>query len=607
MADEAQVRENVAVASAWPTRPAPCKMGAFMTGGDLVADALVRQGVRFLFTLCGGHISPLLVSAKARGVRVVDTRHESTAVFAADAVARLTGVPGVAAVTAGPGVTNTITALKNAQMAQSPLVLLGGATATLLRGRGALQDIDQMALARPHVKRASRVTRVRDLVPALDEAFRLSRDGVPGPVFLECPVDLLYPEALVREWYGAKTGKEARTLGERARRWYVGRHLEQLFAGVPGGPPGAIATAKAPPPDASRVGEAATLLARAERPVLLVGSQALLSVAEVDALAAAVRALGLPFYLSGMARGLLGPADPLQMRHKRKEALREADLVVLAGVPCDFRLDYGNHVGRRAVLVSANRSRGEIAKNRRPTVSALGAPELFLRGLAAASPGPRREWVAWREALRARDEARDREIAAQAEQEAEGGLHPLRVLRTLEATLADDSVIVADGGDFVSTAAYVLRPRRPLSWLDPGPFGTLGVGAGFALGAKLARPSADVWVVYGDGSVGYSLVEADTFARHRLGIVALVGNDAGWTQIAREQVAVLKDDVGTVLAPTDYERAAEGLGARGLRLDDRSRIVPVLEEALSLARSGLPVYVNARIGRTDFRQGSISM
>jgi acetolactate synthase-1/2/3 large subunit len=578
-----------------------------MTGGDLVAGVLVRQGVRFLFTLCGGHISPILVSAKARGVRVVDTRHEATAVFAADAVARLTGVPGFAAVTAGPGVTNTITALKNAQMAQSPLVLLGGATATLLRGRGALQDIDQMALVRPHVKRASRVTRVRDLVPALDEAFRLSRDGVPGPVFLECPVDLLYPEALVREWYGAKTGKEARTLGERARRWYVGRHLERLFGGVEGGPPGVIATGEAPPPDEGRVGEAATLLARAERPVLLVGSQALVSVAEVDALAAAVRALGLPVYLSGMARGLLGPADPLQMRHKRKEALREADLVVLAGVPCDFRLDYGNHVGRRAVLVSANRSRGEIAKNRRPTVSALGAPELFLRGLAAASPGPRPAWGAWREALRARDEARDREIAAQAEQEAEGGLHPLRVLRSLEATLADDSVIVADGGDFVSTAAYVLRPRRPLSWLDPGPFGTLGVGAGFALGAKLARPSADVWVVYGDGSVGYSLVEADTFARHGLGVVALVGNDAGWTQIAREQVAMLKDDVGTVLAPTDYERAAEGLGARGLRLDDRSRILPVLEAALSLARSGLAVYVNARIGRTDFRQGSISM
>jgi acetolactate synthase-like protein len=577
-----------------------------MTGGDLVAEVLLRQGVRFLFTLCGGHISPILVSAKARGIRVVDTRHEATAVFAADAVARLTGVPGVAAVTAGPGITNTITALKNAQMAQSPLVLLGGATATLLRGRGALQDIDQMALVRPHVKRATRVTRARDLAPALDEAFRLSREGVPGPVFLECPVDLLYPEALVREWYAARTGREARTLGDRARRWYVGRHLGRLFGSVEA-PTTATLPVPAPAPDEVGVRRAAVLLSRAERPVLLVGSQALLSVKEVDALAEAVRSLGVPVYLSGMARGLLGAADPLQMRHRRKEALREADLVVLAGVPCDFRLDYGSHIGRRAVLVSANRSRDEIARNRRPALAVPGAPELFLRGLARRAPGPHPEWTAWREELRARDAAGEAEIACQAAADAPGGLNPLRVLRALDGALADDSVIVADGGDFVSTASYVLRPRGPLSWLDPGPFGTLGVGAGFALGAKLVRPSADVWIVYGDGSVGYSLAEADTFVRHGLGVVALVGNDAGWTQIAREQVEALKDDVGTVLAPTAYERAAEGLGARGLRLDDAEDIAPVLRDAVAAARSGRPVYVNARIGRTDFRKGSISM
>jgi acetolactate synthase-1/2/3 large subunit len=582
-------------------------MSASMTGGDLVADVLVRQGVRFLFTLCGGHISPILVSAKARGIRVVDTRHEATAVFAADAVARLTGVPGVAAVTAGPGVTNTITALKNAQMAQSPLVLLGGATATLLRGRGALQDVDQMALVGPHVKRASRVTRVRDLGPALDEAFRLARHGVPGPVFLECPVDLLYPEALVREWYGAKAGKGAGSLGDRARQWYVGRHLRRLFDGASPAPAGAPLAVPAPRPDEARVLRAAALLSRAERPVLLVGSQALLSATEADALADAVRALRVPVYLSGMARGLLGAGDPLQARHKRKEALREADLVILAGVPCDFRLDYGRHIGRAAVLVSANRSRAEIAKNRRPALAVPGAPELFLRGLARVASSPRPAWGPWHEALRARDAARDAEIAVQAEAEVPGGLNPLRLCRALEGALGEDSVIVADGGDFVSTASYVLRPRRPLSWLDPGAFGTLGVGAGFALGAKLVRPSADVWVVYGDGSVGYSLAEADTFARHGLGVVAVIGNDGAWTQIAREQVEVLHDDVGTVLARADYERAAEGLGARGLRLDEAGRADAVLREARDLARSGLPVYVNARIGSSGFRKGSISM
>jgi len=572
-----------------------------------VADVLVRHGVRFLFTLCGGHISPILVSAKARGIRVIDTRHEATAVFAADAVARLSGIPGLAAVTAGPGVTNSITALKNAQLAQSPLVLLGGATATLLRGRGALQDIDQMALVRPHVKRATRVTRVRDLAPALESAFRTSREGVPGPVFVECPVDLLYPEALVREWYGAKAGKAARGLKGRARLWYVERHLARLFgdAGVVHARhPQPVA---APAPKATQVLQAARLLSQAERPVLLVGSQALASAAEAEALAGAVRTLGAPVYLSGMARGLLGRDDPLQLRHKRKEALREADLVILAGVPCDFRLDYGAHIGRAARLVSANRSRDEIRKNRRPTLAALCAPELFLRALAGARGAPRAGWAAWRETLRARDAARDQEIATQAEAETPGGVNPLGLCRALEATLGEDSVIVADGGDFVGAASYVLRPRRPLSWLDPGAFGTLGVGAGFALAAKLVRPQADVWIVYGDGSVGFSLAEADTFARHGLGVVALVGNDAAWTQIAREQVEVLKDDVGTVLAPAAYERAAEGLGARGFSLNEAAAAASVLREAIAVARSGRPAYVNARIGRSDFRKGSLSM
>jgi acetolactate synthase-like protein len=578
-----------------------------MSGGDLIADVLHRQRVRFVFTLCGGHISPILVSAKARGLRVVDTRHEATAVFAADAVARLTGVPGVAAVTAGPGVTNTITALKNAQMAQSPLVLLGGATATLLRGRGALQDIDQMALVRPHVKWAASGAHVQDLAPLLEEAFRVSRVGVPGPVFLECPVDLLYPEDVVRRWYGAKTGESPRGLGDRARRWYVRRHLDRLFAGAQDPRSSDVSAVEAPVPDEARVRRAAGLLRGARQPVLLVGSQALLSVPEVPALAEAVERLGVPVYLSGMARGLLGAGHPLQLRHRRKEALREADLVVMAGVPCDFRLDYGRHINRRAALVSANRSRAEIGKNRRPDLAVRAAPELFLRSLAERLDPPRPEWRSWLETLRRRDREREDSIGEQAAEAAPGGLNPLAVCRAVESALGDDSVVVADGGDFVGTASYVLRPRGPLSWLDPGPFGTLGVGAGFALAAKLVRPSAEVWILYGDGAVGYSLAEADSFARHGLGVVAVIGNDRGWTQIARDQVEILKDDVGTVLAATDYDRAAEGLGALGLRVDETARLGAVLARARGAAAEGRPVYVNVLLGRTDFRRGSLSI
>src|SRR5947209_5427137 len=201
-----------------------------MNGGDRVAEVLARRGVPFLFTLCGGHISPILVGAKQRGIRVVDVRHEADAVFAADAVARLSGVPGVAAVTAGPGVTNTLTAIKNAQLAQSPVVLLGGAAATLLKGRGALQDIDQMALIGPHVKDAIAVTAVRDLAPAVERAFATARSGVPGPVFVECPVDLLYDEPLVRQWYGASS--KGGGLAGRALRIYINRNANQLCRGA---------------------------------------------------------------------------------------------------------------------------------------------------------------------------------------------------------------------------------------------------------------------------------------------------------------------------------------------------------------------------------------
>ena len=578
-----------------------------MTGGDLIADVLQKQGVRFLFTLCGGHIAPILVSAKARGIRVVDVRHEVNAVFAADAVARLTGIPGVAAVTAGPGVTNTITAVKNAQMAQSPVVLLGGATATMLRGRGSLQDIDQMSLMRPHVKWATRVTRVRDLVEVLQRAFVIAQEGVPGPVFVEVPVDLLYEPSLVRQWYGAKTGEGSKGLRDAAVRWYVDRHLKRLFGGVDG----VVASAATPPPppepEPSLIGQVARLLARAERPVLLIGSQAMISAGEADALALAVVALGLPVYLSGMARGLLGPSHPLQLRHKRKEALREADLVILAGTPCDFRLDYGNHIRPSAVLVSANRSPADLAKNRRPTLGVLGAPERLLRALAQARPGRPAAWAPWLSSLRSRDDAREAEIVRQAAAAADTGLNPLAVCQAIERALPDDSVIVADGGDFVSTASYILRPRRPLSWLDPGVFGTLGVGAGFALGAKLVRPDAEVWIVYGDGSVGYSLSEADTFVRHKLPVIAVIGNDASWMQIAREQVEILKDDVGTVLRHSDYHRAAEGLGAAGLPLRDAREMAATLVRARQTAREGRPVYLNAVLGKTDFRKGSISM
>ncbi len=574
-----------------------------MSGGAQVADVLVAHGVGALFTLCGGHISPILVEAKGRGVRIVDVRDEAAAVFAADATARLTGGVGVAAVTAGPGLTNAVTALENARLAQSPVVLLGGAAATALKGRGALQDIDQQAVAAPHVKWQGRAARVRDLAPLLGLALQQAGEGVPGPVFLECPVDLLYPEDAVRRLYLDMGGRGKGALG-RLLRFAIGCHLRRLFAG-PLPRAGAPATAVTVAGSSWDQRRAVAALRRSKRPLLLVGSQALLAASEAQALAAAVAHLGVPVYLSGMARGLLGASHPLLLRHARRKALREADLVLLAGVPCDFRLDYGVPFALARSL-SVNRSRADLYLNRRPQLPIEADPSAFLRRLADAWAEPRGRWDDWLAALRGRDDERETEIGAQAAAERDG-VNPIALCRAIDRALADDSVVVVDGGDFVATAAYTVRPRRPLAWLDPGPFGTLGVGGGFALGAKVARPGAEVWLLWGDGSAAFSLAELDTCARHGLPVIAVVGNDAGWTQIARDQTAILGDDVGTRLARTDYHRVAEGYGAVGLLLETTAQIDEVLSAAKAIAAAGRPVLVNALLGPSEFRQGSLSM
>jgi acetolactate synthase-1/2/3 large subunit len=339
---------------------------------------------------------------------------------------------------------------------------------------------------------------------------------------------------------------------------------------------------------------------------LLIGSQAMLNARDIGALVKAVEQIGMPVYLSGMARGLLGRNHTLHMRHKRRLALRESDCVVLAGVPCDFRLEYGGHISRRATLIAANRSRQDLNMNRRPNIGVQGDAASFLCDLAAAIAEPRSDRGEWRNALRKRDNDREQEISAEAEAASEF-INPLKLLKEIDGVLDEDSIIVADGGDFVATASYTVRPRGPLSWLDPGVFGTLGVGAGFAMGAKLVRPTSETWIIYGDGAFGYSLIEFESFARLGIPVIAVIGNDAGWTQIAREQVKMLNTDVGTVLEHTDYHLAAEGLGARGFLLDTPENIEAVLREAKSVAASGRPVLINALLGSSSFREGSISM
>ncbi len=295
------------------------------------------------------------------------------------------------------------------------------------------------------------------------------------------------------------------------------------------------------------------------------------------------------------------------MRHQRRQALRDADCVLLAGVPCDFRLDYGKHVRRSATLIAANRSAKDARLNRRPDVAAIGDAGAFVQALAQqAQPQDASRRAGWLATLRARDDAREAEIDQQAAVPGEY-VNPIALLRAVDREAGANALLVADGGDFVATASYVLHARGPLTWLDPGAFGTLGVGAGFALGAATTRPDRELWIVFGDGACGFGLTEFDTFVRHGIPVIAIVGNDAGWTQIAREQVKMLHDDVATVLARTAYHDVAAGFGAEGLLVKRMDEVAGALGRARELARQGRPVLVNVWLDKTEFREGSLSM
>ncbi|XP_019674368.3 2-hydroxyacyl-CoA lyase 2 isoform X1 [Felis catus] len=578
-------------------------------GGENVAAVLRAHGVRFLFTLVGGHISPILVACEKLGIRVVDTRHEVTAVFAADAVARLTGTVGVAAVTAGPGLTNTVTAVKNAQIAQSPVLLLGGAASTLLQNRGALQAIDQMALFRPLCKFCASVRRVRDIVPTLRAAMVAAQSGTPGPVFVELPVDVLYPYFIVqKEMVPAKPPKG---LVARLVTWYLENHLANLFAGAWEPRPEGPLPLDIPQASPQQVQRCVEILSRAKRPLVVLGSQALLPPTPADRLRTAVETLGIPCFLGGMARGLLGRNHPLHIRQNRSAALKKADVVLLAGIVCDFRLSYGRVLSRSSKIIIVNRNRKEMLMNSdmfwKPQEAVQGDVGSFVVTLAEGLKG--QTWASdWAEELRQADRQKEQTFREKALTPVGQHLNPVRVLQLVEEILPDNTILVVDGGDFVGTAAHLVQPRGPLRWLDPGAFGTLGVGAGFALGAKLCRPDAEVWCLFGDGAFGYSLIEFDTFVRHKIPVIALVGNDAGWTQISREQVPCLGSNVACGLAYTDYHKAAMGLGAQGLLLSrEKDQVVEVLRDAQQQCRDGHPVVVNILIGRTDFRDGSIAV
>lgn len=602
-------------------------------GGELVAKVMKSHGIDNIFYLAGGHVSPIVVASDKLDINIVDVRHEATAVFAADASARLTGIPGVAVVTAGPGLTNTVTAIKNAQMAESPVVVIAGAAATMLKGRGSLQDIDQVSLLKTATKKCYSVDCVRDIIPTLREAFRYSQVGVPGPVFVELPVDILYPYKIIADQFdtmSAKGTQKKQSIKSKIIEAYSNYRLNHIFADAWKEQDLEPLPVSVTQPNQTHVKQVAELLKRAKRPLVLIGSQSVLKPYGAEFVADCVKRLGIPVYVNGAARGLFGIDYPLQYRHARKDAVREADLVLLLGTVCDFRLSYGRIFKRPTKVISVNRSLKAAKMNSGIFWQAELAIESdvgeFVNRLVQCLDGLKKHDgdtsvsstileplvdfdTTWLEQLDQRERHKDKEIQIMSETPTEKYMNPLKLLLEVKRRFStDETILVADGGDFVASASYVLKPSGPLRWLDPGPFGTLGCGAGFALAAKLLNPDKRVLAIMGDGAFGYAISELDTFVRHNIPVYWLIGNDACWTQIEREQVPMLGSSVGCNLTYTEYHKVAEGFGAKGYKITNESEMISAnIIENSKKDSDRSTVVVNSLIGKTKFRDGSISI
>ena len=559
-----------------------------------------QKNISSVFTLCGGHISPILVGCEKENINIIQVRDEVSAVFAADAVSRLTDSVGVAIVTAGPGVTNTITAIKNAQMAQSPVLLIGGAAATLLKGRGSLQDIDQISLLKTYVKSAVSVKKTRDVIPTLANALNTATSGVPGPVFVELPIDLLYPEEDIRKEFINQLPKSG-YFGKIAH-WYVERHLNDLFSSKKSSIK--VKPVKEFKLDQRKIDKAALAIVKAKKPVFLLGNQVTQNKEFLPMCLKSIDKLSVPTFTSGMARGCFGSSDKYFFRHNRKHALKNADVVVTLGIPLDFRLGYGFSINKDATLIAVNKSKEDLNKNRKPDIGIHADPSRIMHEIGKIiNPPSCKEWI---KELTGLEEKRETEILQFSKNESDF-VNPVHLCKTIDKFIDEESILVADGGDFVGTASYTIRPRSALGWLDPGPFGTLGVGGGFAIGAKSSFPKKEVWVFYGDGASAYSLAEFDTLCRHKLPVIAIIGNDASWQQIAREQKQMLGSNIGTELAFNAYEKVVEGYGGKGYYVENHDTLDETLKRAKEDAKLGYPVLVNIKISKSDFRQGSISV
>ena len=534
-------------------------------GGSLAARALKDAGVGAIFTLTGGHIMPILDGALDEDIPVIDVRHEQAAVHAADAYSRLNpGRIGCAVLTAGPGVTDGVTGIANAWRANSPILVIGGQGPFSNLRRGSLQEMDHVGMIRPISKWADACYQTDRIPEYIEMAVRTAVSGVPGPAFLEIPMDVLMAPASLDD---------------------------TRFPTIRATPPTVH-------PDPADLQATLDVLATAERPVLLGGTGVKWSQGGA-ALARFAEATRIPVYLNGMGRGMLRADHPQFFNRTRRQAMKECDVFVLVGSPLDFRLRFGAAVPAGARIVQFDMDATLIGQNRSADVGVvgnIGAALEQLTDLLEAS-GLSLDFGEWSDGLRADEDAAAAALESQLTSD-ESPVDPLRFAAEIRAFIDEDTILIGDGGDIVAQASKVVPVLRENCWMDPGPLGTLGVGMPFALAAQHSFPDRRVLIIYGDGAFGLNGFEYDTAVRFGLPIVGIVGNDAAWGQMLRPQVGIYGADrkVAVDLAPTRYDLVVEALGGHGEYCERPDEIRPALERAFA---SGKPALVNVMIRKDE--------
>ena len=523
------------------------------------AVAVARaHGVETMFTLSGAHVFPMYDGAVTADppMRILDVRHEQTAAFAAEATGKLTRKPGLAVLTAGPGVTNGVSAVAQAQFAGSPLVVVGGRAPANRWGSGSLQELDQPPILAPVSKLARTLHTAAEVADGIHEAFTVAGSSHRGPVFVDVPMDEFF-----------NTATSARPV---------------------------VARPAPTEPDGDAIASVAALLGEARRPVLVLGTDVWADGAE-DAALRLVEDLGIPVITNGMGRGVVPGGHPMLVTKARGQAFGTCDLAIVAGTALDFRLAYGVFGGKDdappARVVHLADSAGQVSGHAELAGAAYGDMTLVLDGLREAVTRLERnpDWADWVSSLQqtvAAATARDAELLGATADP----IHPARIYGELVPRLEDDAIVIGDGGDFVSFAGQFVEPKRPGGWLDPGPYGCLGAGLGSAIAARLVRPSAQVVLLYGDGAAGMSLMDVDTLVRHDLPVVMVCGNNSAWGLEKGPMQMLYGYDVAADLAPqTRYDEVVKALGGAGETVTDPAQIGPALDRAFA---ANVPYLVN---------------